>query len=292
MASHPYISGAGNVTQMIGFLRKSFPPTVNSDTVKKLGVAPKNESYVINALQFIGVIDKEGKRTDRGREVLTMHDEEAFKEAFEGLIRDSYKDLFDLRGDDAWTMNKDALIGYFRSADRTSEVIGTRQAALFQAFGALAGHEQTTATPKNGIGPRIPPESGEGHPFDERNIHPDIANVSLKLFDDGHHAQATFEAFKLLDNKVRDVSGIQDSGCKLMMAAFNEANPKIKLNDLLTTSDKDEQMGFRYVFAGSMSAIRNPRGHDIRTDPIDLCLDHLSFALVLLRTFENRKSPC
>jgi Protein of unknown function (Hypoth_ymh) len=76
-----------------------------------------------------------------------------------------------------------------------------------------------------------------------------------------------------------------------MMAAFNQDNPRIKLNDLVTASDKDEQMGFRYVFAGSMSAIRNPRGHDIRTDPIDLCLDHLSFASVLLRTFENRRSP-
>src|SRR5271167_1144838 len=115
MASHPYISGAGNVTQMIGFLRKNFPAIVNSDTVKKLGVAPKNEGYVINALQFIGIIDEGGKRTNRGREVLTTHDEEAFRQTFEALIRDSYKDLFDLRGDDAWTMNKDALIGYFRS---------------------------------------------------------------------------------------------------------------------------------------------------------------------------------
>ena len=55
------------------------------------------------------------------------------------------------------------------------------------------------------------------------------------------------------------------------MEAFNEARPKIKLNDLSTISDKDEQMGFRFVFAGSMSAIRNPRGHEIRADPIDLC---------------------
>jgi hypothetical protein len=81
---------------------------------------------------------------------LATHDEEAFKQAFEGLIRHSYKDLFDLRGDDAWAMNKDALIGYFRSADKTSEVIGTRQAAVFQAFRALAGREQPPATPKNG----------------------------------------------------------------------------------------------------------------------------------------------
>lgn len=141
------------------------------------------------------------------------------------------------------------------------------------------------------VGRRGLPEPREVHPFDERNIHSDISAVSLSLFDDGHYSQATFEAFKLLDNMVQNVSGITETGHKLMMQAFNENNPKIKLNDLVTVSDKDEQMGFRFVFAGSMSAIRNPRGHDIRADPIDLCLDHLSFASVLLRTFENRQSP-
>jgi uncharacterized protein (TIGR02391 family) len=129
------------------------------------------------------------------------------------------------------------------------------------------------------------------HPFDERNIHPDITAASLRLFDDGHYAQATFEAFKFLDNKVKEVSGINESGFKLMMAAFTETNPKIKLTDLATVSDIDEQNGFRFIFAGSMSAIRNPRGHDIRTDPIDKCLDHLSIASVLLRTLESRKWP-
>jgi uncharacterized protein (TIGR02391 family) len=140
------------------------------------------------------------------------------------------------------------------------------------------------------VGQRNESEPREVHPFDERNIHPDIAGVSLKLFDDGHYSQATFEAFKLLDKKVQEISGIQESGHKLMMQAFNEASPKIELNDLSTISDKDEQMGFKFVFAGSMSAIRNPRAHDITADPIDLCL-HLSFASVLLRTFEGRKSP-
>src|SRR5215469_9558762 len=139
---------------MIGFLRKNFPATVNSDTVRKLGLASKNESYVINALQFIGVIDEEGKRTDRGHQVLTTHAEEAFKKAFESLIRDSYKDLFDLHGDDAWTMNKDALIGYFRSVDKTSEMIGTRQAALFQAFRTLAGYGEATVASKNNGAPK------------------------------------------------------------------------------------------------------------------------------------------
>jgi uncharacterized protein (TIGR02391 family) len=155
---------------------------------------------------------------------------------------------------------------------------------------ALTVFERFARGAKN-FGTRARSEARDVHPFDERNIHPDIANVSLKLFDNGHYSQATFEAFKFLDNLVQGVSGIGETGYKLMMAAFNEANPKIQLNALQTMSDKDEQMGFRFVFAGSMSAIRNPRGHEIRADPIELCLDHLSFASVLLRTLESRKQP-
>lgn len=129
----------------------------------------------------------------------------------------------------------------------------------------------------------VPP----GHPFDERNVHADIAKISRKLFDDGHFSQATFEAFKYLDNCVKKLSKINDSGHKLMMAAFAESSPKIKLNALSTTSEVDEQMGYKFIFAGAMSAIRNPRGHDNVVDPIDLCLDHLSFASVLLRRLEK-----
>jgi uncharacterized protein (TIGR02391 family) len=127
----------------------------------------------------------------------------------------------------------------------------------------------------------------QSHPFDERNIHPIISSVALKLFDDGHFAQATFEAFKYLDNQVKKLSAINESGYKLMMVAFAEVNPKIKLTALSTASEVDEQMGYKFIFAGAMSAIRNPRGHDNLIDPIDLCLDHLSFASVLLRRLEK-----
>ena len=121
---HPYISGVGNVEQMIGFLRKNFPSTVTSDTVKKFSIASNNESYVINALQFIGVIDEQGKRTPKGHDVFVLGND-AFPKAFGDLIHYSYKDLFDLRGEDAWTLSKDELIAFFRRSDKTSEVIGS-----------------------------------------------------------------------------------------------------------------------------------------------------------------------
>jgi uncharacterized protein (TIGR02391 family) len=155
----------------------------------------------------------------------------------------------------------------------------------------LAAFEGIVRVAKH-FGQRPAPEVGAAtHPFDERNIHTDVAAVAAKLFDNGHYSQATFEAFKLLDSRVRALTGLEETGFSLMMNAFNEQSPKIKLNSLTNLSDKDEQKGFRYVFAGVIAGIRNPRGHEHLTDPIDLCLDHLSVASVLMRVLEARIYP-
>lgn len=87
---------------------QNFPATVTSETVKKYQLAPNSESYVINALQFVGLIDEEGKRTSRGHDVLLLP-EGQFEEAFETLVREAYSDLFQLRGEDAWTMGSQSL---------------------------------------------------------------------------------------------------------------------------------------------------------------------------------------
>lgn len=130
--------------------------------------------------------------------------------------------------------------------------------------------------------------AGGSHPFDERNIHTKVEGASKQLFDDGHYAQATFEAYKLLDKEVAYHAKVSESGVKLMMKAFSEQNPLIKLTDLSTTSKKDEQEGYKFIFSGSILAIRNPRGHEygIKDSPTE-CLDHLSLASMLLRRLER-----
>src|SRR5271155_5496196 len=67
-------------------------------------------------------------------------------------------------------------------------------------------------------------------PFDARNIHPDLPPKVRELFDDGHYPEATSLAFKFLDKKVHKLSNVNESGHKLMMAAFSSTNPKLKLN--------------------------------------------------------------
>jgi uncharacterized protein (TIGR02391 family) len=110
------------------------------------------------------------------------------------------------------------------------------------------------------------------------------------LFDDGHYALATFEAYKLIDKEVSALAKVSESGVKLMMKAFSEQSPLIRLTDLSTTSEKDEQEGYKFIFSGSVMAIRNPRGHEygVKDSPTE-CLDHLSLASMLLRRLERAK---
>ncbi len=131
------------------------------------------------------------------------------------------------------------------------------------------------------------------HPFEQRNVHPGLPSIVLELFDSSHYSQATFEAFKFLDKEVQRHSCCSESGVKLMMSVFAATSPLLRLNALSTTSEKDEQKGFQFVFAGAVLAIRNPRGHEVAVaDSPDECLDHLALASLLLRRLEDAGFRC
>lgn len=126
------------------------------------------------------------------------------------------------------------------------------------------------------------------HPFATRNVHEAISTVSLKLFDDGHYSQSAFEAYKLIDKVVQKASKSSESGVKLMMTSMGGENPLLCLTPMNSTSEKDEQTGYKFLFSGTVSAIRNPRAHEVLVkDDIDLCLDHLSLASFLARKLDS-----
>jgi Family of unknown function (DUF5343) len=143
---HPYTLGSGPLTQMIKQLRKSFPPVVNADTLKKLGIAANNESYVINTLKFIGVIDDEGNKVKLAGAVFSKHDNSEFAQEFGTLVRTKYQELFDLNGEESWTLEQDKLIAFFRSTDESSAEVGRRQASTFQTLAGLSGHVELPKT--------------------------------------------------------------------------------------------------------------------------------------------------
>lgn len=141
---HPYVTSHGPLIQVINHLRKSFPSSVTADTLKKLGYAKKNESYVINTLRFIGVIDESGSKIDKATNVFSQHEDSAFQKEFSKLIEASYKELFSLHKD-AWTLGPDTLITFFRQTDQSSSLVGKKQANTFKAFAGLSGHVELPA---------------------------------------------------------------------------------------------------------------------------------------------------
>ena len=137
---HPYVISSGPLIQVINHLRNSFPATVTADTLKKLGFAKKNESYVINTLRFIGVIDEEGIKTEKAGKVFTIHEDKAFHKAFSGLIDTAYSELFALHKDSAWGLDLDSLITFFRKTDQASALVGKKQANTFKTLAGLSGY--------------------------------------------------------------------------------------------------------------------------------------------------------
>lgn len=144
---YPYVASAGPLVKTIAHLRKSFPKEVTADTLRKLGVAPKNESYAINTLRFLGVIDDEGKKVDEKAQAFVQHQDDAFAAEFGKVVRDAYEELFELHGDATWTLDRNSLTQFFRTTDHSSDVVGTRQAGTFAALAALSGHADIP-TPK------------------------------------------------------------------------------------------------------------------------------------------------
>lgn len=142
---HPYISSGGPIVQAITQFRKSFPATIDASTLKKLGIASNNESYLINILKFLDLIDDDGNKTDKATKSFVLHKDEDFQSAFADIVSSSYTELFELHKEEAWSLDDVNLITYFRQTDQSTEIVGKRQALTFKALAGLSGKRELSA---------------------------------------------------------------------------------------------------------------------------------------------------
>jgi len=155
---HPYTLGSTGLIQVIQQLRKAFPPAVTAETLKKLGIAPNNESYVINTLKFLRVIDDDGNKIKEAASVFAQHDDTEFAAELGKLVSSAYSELFSLHGEASWTLEQSKLISFFRGSDQSSADVGKRQAITFQALARLSGHENNIASPKPNAPKSVKPQ--------------------------------------------------------------------------------------------------------------------------------------
>lgn len=110
--------------------------------------------------------------------------------------------------------------------------------------------------------------------------NPKLRSATCRLYRDGHYAQAVEAAFKLVCNEVKRLApGTGKDGQDLMFHVFSEQSPLLRLNEMQTESDHSEQRGYKFLFGGVMSGVRNPRAHDHAVeDDVDTALELLAFA--------------
>ncbi len=141
MSAYPYTSALNSIDQIIQHLRKTPLKNLDSSVLKKLSIAPGNETFIINMMRALGVFDNDGKAVDSAMEVFLLSDDE-FGPKFAKLIEVTYSALFELHGDAAWSQEKSKLVSFFRQADKTSDLIGGRQAEMFMRLAAIAGKRE------------------------------------------------------------------------------------------------------------------------------------------------------
>lgn len=124
--------------------------------------------------------------------------------------------------------------------------------------------------------------------FDLLNFHPKIVQASRSQFRSGHYTEAIFNAFRCIEIFAKKKSGSKKRGTALMQEIFSETHPVIKLNDMQQDFEIDEQNGFRFIYAGAMLGIRNPKAHaDIQQkDPLRT-LEYLSLASLLAKRLDE-----
>jgi uncharacterized protein (TIGR02391 family) len=123
-------------------------------------------------------------------------------------------------------------------------------------------------------------------------LHPRVVEIARERFAASHYADAVEASLKALNNEVRTLArarGAPDmDGARLMHAAFSPKAPIIVLADLGTESGRDMQQGYMEMFAGVMSAIRNPKAHDNVTISPERALHLLFVVSTLWFTLDSR----
>lgn len=100
------------------------------------------------------------------------------------------------------------------------------------------------------------------------HIHPRIIKSSKSLFLTGHYANAAEDAFIEINDRVKklykrlrpEATEIPD-GSDVMNKMFSEKTPIMEICDRGTATGVNIHNGTRFMLAGAISALRNPKAH-------------------------------
>lgn len=98
----------------------------------------------------------------------------------------------------------------------------------------------------------------------KRHIHYDVIKCCKEEYLQENYFHAVFEAAKSLSEKVREKTGILDDGTSLFNTAFSVNNPRLAINSLQTSSERNIQNGLKEMLNGVTHMVRNVTAHELK----------------------------
>ncbi len=102
-------------------------------------------------------------------------------------------------------------------------------------------------------------------------IDDDLYNKYYNEYDAGNYTGAIKTSVLFLTDCIRERTNLDLDGDRLILQSFSISSPLIRLNDLKTDTEKNEQIGTMMILQGIYKAIRNPRNHDLKIDDRFTC---------------------
>ncbi|MGH4008931.1 MAG: TIGR02391 family protein [Pseudonocardiaceae bacterium] len=141
----------------------------------------------------------------------------------------------------------------------------------------------------------VPIERVSFQQFKYPALHPTMSSA-LALVDDGRMAEAVIEALRLVEERVRFLTGSEGSGHPLMESVFGARPPQLDITTTTGPAAEDEREGFRLLFIGAVLALRDPPlGDPHNTGIVDAAtlnetFEYLAVTSMLMRRLDHAES--
>ena len=100
----------------------------------------------------------------------------------------------------------------------------------------------------------------------ETEISSDLWSAIEKPYNGNNYSHAVLDAIHFLSETIRELTGLDGDGSKLIDRAFTKDTPLLKLNKLQTETERNHQQGIALILRGIYQAIRNTRSHELIDD--------------------------
>lgn len=110
-------------------------------------------------------------------------------------------------------------------------------------------------------------------------------------YESENYSHAILDAMHYLSDVLRDKTGLDNDGEKLVGAALGGNSPLLQINKLQTETEKTMQSGLIQILIGMYKFIRNPRSHEQITDTKNTADAIILFIDQILDTLEQSQEP-